>query len=453
MNKKVIIVIFGLFLLQLWVASSSSFGHYHGWNEGTYATFGEKYYNEVSLLEQTRFNDVIYKYVPPVYGWLVFLSFKIFGVSDLSARIVTVFAELISVIGIWIIGKTLYSERVANFSAIVFMILPWNVLWYSRTAPDGLMVSLMILSVALYILSYKNNWSMLPFGLVFGLGVMTKQPVFVVIPIVLIWSYFEGIKSNKIADALIWMGVGIIPLMWWLSTQPYEVANEYFHIWGFYEPPFADAVRVSLFTLVGVFPLIIFAKKPKTLILIWLIIYGIFMIVRTPISHEYYSLPIIAPLSIMIGDGVSRLKWDSKNIVVMMLLVSLPFTLGLLHYAGSLGYTSTRDVASFIDDYKDNNKGEYRIYIQMIYEPQMWFYLKNETKEEMGDGEEFNEEWFKIMKSDGRTSLFVTDETDKMKQMGYEDKKIYSSIYNWDIIGIGKWFSDKKELSVYRIDN
>ncbi len=46
----------------------------------------------------------------------------------------------------------------------------------------------------------------------------------------------------------------------------------------------------------------------KNTLAVWLLIYGAFVLVRTPLSHEYYSLPLMVPLAIMAGVGVERMQ-------------------------------------------------------------------------------------------------------------------------------------------------
>ncbi len=80
--------------------------------------------------------------------------------------------------------------------------------------------------------------------------------------------------------------------------------------------PFSDLGRVVLFTAAGISPLVIAAaayqifkeRNVKNLPAIWLLIYGTFVLVRTPPSHEYYSLPLMVPVAIMAGAGVNRIS-------------------------------------------------------------------------------------------------------------------------------------------------
>ncbi|MBU4491612.1 MAG: glycosyltransferase family 39 protein [Euryarchaeota archaeon] len=88
-----------------------------------------------------------------------------------------------------------YDEKTASIAAIIFIFIPWNIMWFGRAQTDPLITALMTLAIALCVRAYKNGKSMLPFGIILGLAVFTKQPALAALPIVLIWSYFQGVKS------------------------------------------------------------------------------------------------------------------------------------------------------------------------------------------------------------------------------------------------------------------
>src|SRR5262249_22216446 len=61
---------------------------------------------------------------PILYYWFILIFYKIFGVSWVSARCVSVFFATLTVITTWILAQSLFERRVANLSAVVLMTLP-----------------------------------------------------------------------------------------------------------------------------------------------------------------------------------------------------------------------------------------------------------------------------------------------------------------------------------------
>ncbi|MCX9011065.1 MAG: glycosyltransferase family 39 protein [Candidatus Methanoperedens sp.] len=394
MKKKWLIALIAAYIvIRVYIAALSSYGFYHGWNEGYYSLIAKNYFSG-SLWEQIAYRGgEPFPSVPPMFSYAVYASFKVFGITDISARLVSILAEVIAILGVYILAKELYNEKIAGISAAIFIFIPWDFLWFGRAQTDPLMTALMILAMALYVRAYRNNKSMLPFGIALGLAVFTKQPALAILPVVLLWSYFQGIKRKQIIHSLIYFIAGMVPLLIWLSY--YLIRGDTAFVSHFIygelanrSEPFSDLVRVTIFTAAGISPLIIAAaayqiykeRDMKNILIIWLLVYGAFVLVRTPPSHEYYSLPLMAPVAIMAGAGIagisSRLNKRSAGILFIAAVVStIPVTYALLSFSGGFGYSTTRDVGVFLKDYMDGNPDkDYLVLVQMKYSPQIAWY-------------------------------------------------------------------------------
>ncbi len=299
MKKRWLIAVVAVYIaVRIYIATLSSYGFYHGWNEGYYSLIAKNYFSE-SLWEQIAYKGgVPFSSAPPLFSYAVYASFKVFGVSDISTRFVSILSEVIAVLGVYMLARELYNDITANIAAIVFIFIPWNILWFGRAQTDPLMTALMTLAIALYVRAYRNDKSMLPFGITLGLAVFTKQPALAVLPIVLLWSYFQGVKRKQIFNAIACFFIGMIPLFIWLSYYAFSgnydvIFNIIFGELAYRSEPFSDLSRVVLFTAAGISPLIIAAaayqilkeRNVKNILAIWLLIYGVFVLVRTPLSQ------------------------------------------------------------------------------------------------------------------------------------------------------------------------
>jgi 4-amino-4-deoxy-L-arabinose transferase-like glycosyltransferase len=368
MKKRWLIAVIAAYIaVRVYIATLSSYGFYHGWNEGYYSLIAKNYFSG-SLWEQIAYQGgAPFSSAPPLFSYAVYASFKVFGISDISARIVSILSEIIAVSGVYILAKELYNEKIACIAAAIFIFIPWNLLWFGRAQTDPLMTALMTLAIALYVRAYKHEKSMLPFGITLGLAVFTKQPALAALPIVLIWSYLEGIKKAAIRNAIVCFVLGMIPLIVWLSH--YLVTGNTTFISHFIygeltnrSAPFSDAFKVSAATLIGISPVVFLVslyemikmenRKANPLVP-WLLIFGIFVLVRTPPSHEYYSLPLMPVFAILTASCVIRFAGSRAPIIMAALLVStVPVSYALLSYTGDMGYTATQDVNRHIDFYR-----------------------------------------------------------------------------------------------------
>jgi len=143
------------FIVRLYIATLSSYPFFHGWNEGHYSLIARGYFYH-SLMIQER-DGIVNWAVPPLYTWIVFVFFNIFDISDLSARLTSIFATVIAVVFVYLLAKELYDERVAKLSALLFLLIPWVVLLSGRVQTDMTMTAFMTASIASFVYAYKRN--------------------------------------------------------------------------------------------------------------------------------------------------------------------------------------------------------------------------------------------------------------------------------------------------------
>jgi len=479
-NQKWLIAVIALyFIARIYIATLSSYGFYHGWNEGYYSLIAKNYFSG-SLWEQIAYpGGEPFASAPPFFSYAVFASFKVFGIADLSARLVSIFSEIIAVFGVYILAKELYNERTADLAAIIFIFIPWNVLWFGRAQTDPLMTALMTLAIALYVRAYKNGKSMLPFGITLGLAVFTKQPALAVLPIVLLWSYFQGVKRDSIFNAIVCFFIGMIPFFIWLSY--YAVSGNYEVVYSIIfgelahrSEPFSDLGRVILFTAAGISPLIIAMaayqilkeRTVKNIPAIWLLIYGTFVVVRTPPSHEYYSLPLMVPVAIMAGAGIYGFSQKMTKQILMLfmaavLILTIPVAYALLSYTGDARYTATKDAGVFLKSYMDEHPGdEYLVMVQMKYSPQISWYSGVEidgSRQIYSTVDDLSDTYLDTITNNytNKTIFLVADETAARAELTkYE--KVYTSIYNnnniWNLgERLGYQFNSERKLIVLKM--
>lgn len=120
----------------------------------------------------------------PLFMWLSALtSVKqqwLFPAADplFFARSVSVFAGLISIIGMYLIARKLVNEKVGLVAAVLYIVTP-IMLFYDRFAvPDDLLATTSIWSLllAIWLVEKPTKRNALLLGLSIGLGMLTKSP-------------------------------------------------------------------------------------------------------------------------------------------------------------------------------------------------------------------------------------------------------------------------------------
>jgi 4-amino-4-deoxy-L-arabinose transferase-like glycosyltransferase len=160
--------------------------------------------------------------------WLIASSYKLFGISDLSVRLPSMIAGILSILLLYEIGKIILGKKVAWLAAAILSV---EFLWlqYCRLGtPDVPMICLVLLAIWSFLKAelhpkYRSFYRFLA-GLSFGLGFLVRS-FMIFLPIVALLPYLIGEhrRHRHLTNPMFYLGfvVGLIPtLSWiWLSSQ------------------------------------------------------------------------------------------------------------------------------------------------------------------------------------------------------------------------------------------
>lgn len=131
----------------------------------------------------------------PFFMWLNALTLKLFNDPLISARIISVAAGGFTILGIFLIGRLLYSTFVGLLAASMYIFLPFA-LFYERMALTDSLLNMFSVYVLLFsLLFYENK---LPkticsvgLGLLMGCAFLTKSSalLFIILPCILAFLY------------------------------------------------------------------------------------------------------------------------------------------------------------------------------------------------------------------------------------------------------------------------
>lgn len=127
-----IITILAFFLL-FYKADKKFIGH-HDWNGVVYSNIARNY-NRYGFIAtkfgQVRNYDLVdvdhfsyFTHYPPLLPILIALSFRFFGESELSARVVPIISSLILIFFVYLIGKKIANKEIGFISVVLITILP-----------------------------------------------------------------------------------------------------------------------------------------------------------------------------------------------------------------------------------------------------------------------------------------------------------------------------------------
>lgn len=165
-------------------------------NEAFYVE-GPREMLESGDLLSPRFNFSFKLNKPILPYWVVLPAFKLFGINELSGRLVSATCMVISVLLTYALGRRLYGQRVGLLGAIILASSAKFLMIGRRSLIDALLTTLLV--AALYLLVRGGIERKLFAGayVMMGLAVLTKGLVGIVIPlgIVLTFLFWQGMRQ------------------------------------------------------------------------------------------------------------------------------------------------------------------------------------------------------------------------------------------------------------------
>jgi len=160
---------------------------------------------------------------PILYYWLMSVSYKVFGVNLVSARLTSVFFGSLTIGLLYLVSGRLFSGRIALYSALI---LPATFLHFqiSRWATTDIVMSFFILLALYYFVrsyqsGFKGKLDIYLFYLAMALGFMTKGPPAVIIPGAIAVLFLVATKS-ALSQLRMGQGLALILLInfpWFLT--------------------------------------------------------------------------------------------------------------------------------------------------------------------------------------------------------------------------------------------
>ncbi|NQT30247.1 MAG: glycosyltransferase family 39 protein [Candidatus Saganbacteria bacterium] len=131
----------------------------------------------------------------PVAGF-----FKLFGPSEVSAALFSLFTSLAMVVLIFYMGKLLFNVKVGLLASFLLSFYPLNVIYATRILGDIPLAFFVGLCVLLFLLAGKKKKPLfyLFSGVALGVAYLVKITALIVIPVLLIKVVLDCIRTKKI---------------------------------------------------------------------------------------------------------------------------------------------------------------------------------------------------------------------------------------------------------------
>jgi 4-amino-4-deoxy-L-arabinose transferase-like glycosyltransferase len=281
---------------------------------------------------------------PPLYFWLVCLSFKIFGVNEFGARFVSLASSLLLVIATYFFVRMLVNRRAALLSALALTANTAGVLMAKAAVLDPLLTLFIALSVYSFMAAFSSGKKYLYLGsyACAALAFLTKGPIGLIVPLGAILPFIFINRSRvNIPDLRLPAGIllfAVICVPWYalaaLRTHGvflyefflYHNLDRFTQAIDAHSGPvfiYIPVLLVELFPWSAFLPAAIarcvreirrspqrvngegFSSSAEFLAALWLLIpFVIISLARTKLPN--YILPVLPPAGILVGIYLDR---------------------------------------------------------------------------------------------------------------------------------------------------
>lgn len=170
----------------------------------------------------------------PLYSFLVYLSFKLFGLGYSSVRLVSSLLGWSTLVVLYFFMKDVWNRKSAIIAVIV---LGFNSVFLMYNRLGLVESSMMFFLVLTFYFFYKGNERSIFFilaGFTFSMAILTKITVFYFVPAIIIFGILERIRGNlELRNILYFIISALIPLLifvtgllipYWTELSPFLVS-------------------------------------------------------------------------------------------------------------------------------------------------------------------------------------------------------------------------------------
>ena len=320
-------------------------------DEQTYSQWAFHMFKTGEYLEPWSFGGLaLWIGKPPLFMWFMSISYQVFGVNNFAARFWSPVFGALSLVLVFYLGKRLYNLPVGFLSAIVLGTFNLFYVFSRHAMTDVPFVFFIVASLYFMFLGEKkdnSNRYMVLSGLFFGLALMTKQIIALLIPIISFVYFIATRRGVKVLFtrrfARFWV-VALLIVSPWVIYMTLRFGPSFWEVFLIYSNFTRVATAIEGHTggylfyfnyLVNnenllwvlllpfslgfcVFNSVFKRVKEDTLILVWMaIVVGLFSFAQTKL--EWYLLPAFPAFAVAIGSFMYMFLKELSGVILFLL--------------------------------------------------------------------------------------------------------------------------------------
>lgn len=291
----------------------------------------------------------------PLYNAMVAIIYKLYGVKEVYARLVSIFASSLTVIFLYLLVKKYQSKFVAGLSALFYAILPYNIYYGRVIMPDPTYILFSVLALYLVTLWLEKESIILAIlaGICLALAMLVKPyAIFLGLPVAYLILRKWRLKAVKKVSFYLFGFLALIPFILWrihINRHPEGMFGSEWLInatnirfkGSFFRWIIFDRMNRLIFATGGfvLFWLGLIAQRTKKeglFFLSWLIAIALYIayFAMGNVTHDYYQIPLVPIGCIYMAKGFEFLwtleqdqigRMINKSLAVIFVLLMLAF--------------------------------------------------------------------------------------------------------------------------------
>lgn len=200
------------------------------WDEAWYAGIARKILTSGNTLRLVWNGRPFFDH-PPAGFWWIAISFKLFGITNFSARLPSAVFGILTLIFTYFLGRELFNRWVGFASAIALSSAPWFLFRARSGNLDIFLTFFFVLSVWLAVKSVRQKKMFLALGVSLGFLFLTKTLIpFAIIPALVIIYFDRKIEWRWLLKGL--FGFFLMIGLWFVSqiTLDMNFIRRYFYV-------------------------------------------------------------------------------------------------------------------------------------------------------------------------------------------------------------------------------
>ncbi len=360
--RKIYLPVF-IFLIS-WTIFSANIGglSIYSLDEAKNATCAREMLERGDLIVPT-FNYELRTDKPPMHYYFMMLAYKIFGVSEFSARFFSSFFGALTVLITFLFARRFFNEKVAFFSSLALFSSLHASLQFHMAVPDPYLIFYISLTLFAFYAAFREKSDKFLYlsYLAMGLGVLTKGPVAVVLPGLIVLSFLFYKRSFNVETfkfLKIFRGILIIlavSLPWYIAVtiKTHGVWLEEF-IFKHNLHRFSDSMEghggiflmTFLFVFFGMLPFSVYVVQTfikgwkdrrhndfLVFLIFYVSIYTIFFAIsKTKLPN--YTTPVYPALAILLGYFIFKMEYINLKRYKVGFSIALFIVVSLIAVAG-----------------------------------------------------------------------------------------------------------------------